>query len=192
MHLLVLAVVGVTQQRRRSRAIPHRLQTVRASPTNAHPRASRQNAQRAPPHGAHEYPTREQDRRRDSPRLIRCASLFPLSSSPSLYSSSYITYRIGTAHTQSFAKMAQADAAQLARLLGFGPKKVARVKDAFERPFRTGTTSALAAPSTSASAPASAPAPAPAPAPASFASTKPHCPPPPPPPTLTQHPHKAH
>ncbi|KAI0268548.1 restriction endonuclease type II-like protein [Russula aff. rugulosa BPL654] len=52
----------------------------------------------------------------------------------------------------SFAKIAQADAAQLARLPGFGPKKVARLKDAFERPFRTGTTSALAAPSTSAPA----------------------------------------
>ena len=41
--------------------------------------------------------------------------------------------------TQSFAKIAQADAAQLERLPGFGPKKVARLKDAFERPFRTGT-----------------------------------------------------
>jgi len=50
----------------------------------------------------------------------------------------------------SFARMAQADAAQLARLPGFGPKKVARLKDAFERPFRTGTTSALANPSASA------------------------------------------
>ncbi|KAI9456018.1 restriction endonuclease type II-like protein [Lactarius psammicola] len=39
----------------------------------------------------------------------------------------------------SFAKIAQADAAQLARLPGFGPKKVARLKDAFDRPFRTGT-----------------------------------------------------
>jgi len=55
----------------------------------------------------------------------------------------------------NFAKIAQADAAQLARLPGFGPKKVARLKDAFERPFRTGTTGALAAPSTSAPAPAS-------------------------------------
>ena len=34
-HLLLL-VVGVTQQRRRSKAVPHCLQTVRASPTNAH------------------------------------------------------------------------------------------------------------------------------------------------------------
>ncbi|KAH9972581.1 restriction endonuclease type II-like protein [Lactifluus volemus] len=40
----------------------------------------------------------------------------------------------------SFAKIAQADATQIARLPGFGPKKVARIKDAFERPFRTGTT----------------------------------------------------
>jgi hypothetical protein len=95
--------------------------------------------------------------------------LSPLSSSsPLVYIHLTITYRIGTAHTQSFAKMAQADAAQLARLPGFGPKKVARLKDAFERPFRTGTTSALAlaAPSTS----------APAPAPASSASTKPPLP----------------
>ncbi|KAI9511950.1 DNA repair protein rad10 [Russula earlei] len=44
----------------------------------------------------------------------------------------------------SFARIARADAAQIARLPGFGPKKVARLKDAFERPFRTGTTSALA------------------------------------------------
>lgn len=47
----------------------------------------------------------------------------------------------------SFAKIAQADAEQLARLPGFGPKKVARLKDAFERPFRTGTAGdALSAP----------------------------------------------
>jgi hypothetical protein len=72
-HVLVV-VVGVTQQCRRSRAVPHRLQTIRASSTNAHPRTSRQNSKRAPPHGAHEYPAREQDRRRDSPRYIRCAS----------------------------------------------------------------------------------------------------------------------
>jgi DNA excision repair protein ERCC-1 len=87
--------------------------------------------------------------------------LFPLSSLPSLYS-----YTTLERHTQSFAKIAQADAAQLARLPGFGPKKVARLKDAFERPFRTGTTSALAAPSTSAPAPApstSTKAPRPAP-----------------------------
>jgi hypothetical protein len=57
----------------------------------------------------------------------------------------------GTFHTQSFAKIAQADATQIARLPGFGPKKVARIKDAFERPFRTGTTSALAVPPASAS-----------------------------------------
>lgn len=63
-------------------------------------------------------------------------------------------------HKQSFARIAQADATQIARLPGFGPKKVARLKDAFERPFRTSTTSALApapamvtsAPSTSAAA----------------------------------------
>jgi hypothetical protein len=61
--------------------------------------------------------------------------------------------------TQNFAKIAQADAAQFARLPGFGPKKVARLKDAFERPFRTGTTSALAAPSTSVPALAAAAAP---------------------------------
>jgi len=40
---------------------------------------------------------------------------------------------------QSLAKTAQADAAQLARLPGFGPKNVARLKVAFERPFRMGT-----------------------------------------------------
>ncbi|KAH9952430.1 restriction endonuclease type II-like protein, partial [Russula dissimulans] len=56
----------------------------------------------------------------------------------------------------SFARIAQADAAQLARLPGFGPKKVVRLKDAFERPFRTGTTSALANPSATASASVSA------------------------------------
>ncbi|KAH9054688.1 restriction endonuclease type II-like protein [Lactarius vividus] len=66
--------------------------------------------------------------------------------------------------TRSFAKIAQADAEQLARLPGFGPKKVSRLKDAFERPFfRTGTASegpasasaTAAAPTPSASAPAS-------------------------------------
>ncbi|KAI9446969.1 DNA repair protein rad10 [Lactarius psammicola] len=48
----------------------------------------------------------------------------------------------------SFAKIAQADAAQLARLPGFGPKKVARLKDAFDRPFlsTSAPTSATAAP----------------------------------------------
>ncbi|KAH9987048.1 hypothetical protein BJV77DRAFT_1070710 [Russula vinacea] len=74
----------------------------------------------------------------------------------------------------SFARIAQADAAELARLPGFGPKKVSRLKDAFERPFRTGTTSALAASSTSASTSTLA-----APTSASSASMEP--PPPPPP-----------
>jgi DNA excision repair protein ERCC-1 len=70
----------------------------------------------------------------------------------------HIPYWNGThTHTQNFAKIAQADAAQFARLPGFGPKKVARLKDAFERPFRTRTTSALAAPSTSAAAAAATP-----------------------------------
>jgi len=44
-----------------------------------------------------------------------------------------------TCQPQSFAKIAQADSAQLARLPGFGPKNVARLKVAFERPFRMGT-----------------------------------------------------
>ncbi len=77
--------------------------------------------------------------------------------------------RAWTCRSQSFAKIAHADAAQLARLPGFGPKKVARLKDTFERPFRTGTAGdALPAPgdgpavsasaSTSATAAASAPA----------------------------------
>ncbi len=44
-----------------------------------------------------------------------------------------------TRRGQSFAKVAQADAAQLTGLPGFGLKKVARLKDAFKRPFRTGT-----------------------------------------------------
>ena len=44
-----------------------------------------------------------------------------------------------TCREQRFAQIAQADAAQLPRLPGFGLKKVARLKDAFERPFRTGT-----------------------------------------------------
>ncbi|KAI0295073.1 restriction endonuclease type II-like protein [Multifurca ochricompacta] len=50
----------------------------------------------------------------------------------------------------SFARIAQVDSAQLARLPGFGPKKVARLKDAFERPFRTGasTSGALTQPVT--------------------------------------------
>lgn len=58
--------------------------------------------------------------------------------------------------TQSFAKIARADTAQLARLPGFGPKKVSRLKDAFDRPFRTATTSALAPapPASSSTAPA--------------------------------------
>ena len=67
-------------QRRRSGAVPDRLQTIRAPPTNAHPRARGQNAQRAPSRGAHEHPAREQDRRRDSARVVRCASpILPIS-----------------------------------------------------------------------------------------------------------------
>ena len=63
--------------------------------------------------------------------------------------------------TQSFAKIAQADAAQLERLPGFGPKKVARLKDAFERPFRTGTAGdALPTPAPAALATATTSAPA--------------------------------
>ncbi|KAH9169800.1 DNA repair protein rad10 [Lactarius sanguifluus] len=62
----------------------------------------------------------------------------------------------------SFAKIAQADAEQLARLPGFGPKKVSRLKDAFERPFRTGAAgggpAASASASTAAAVAASAPA----------------------------------
>jgi len=38
----------------------------------------------------------------------------------------------------SFSGIACASAEQLAQLPGFGPKKVARLKDAFDRPFRTG------------------------------------------------------
>jgi DNA excision repair protein ERCC-1 len=76
---------------------------------------------------------------------------------------------------QSFARIAQADAAQLAQLPGFGPKKVSRLKDAFERPFRTGTTSALAGTAPATSAPTIAP-----PAPTD--------PPPPPGPTDPDHP----
>ncbi|KAH9957569.1 restriction endonuclease type II-like protein [Russula dissimulans] len=67
-----------------------------------------------------------------------------------------LMFSIRIGDTQSFARIAQADAAQLARLPGFGPKKVVRLKDAFERPFRTGTTSALANPSATASASVSA------------------------------------
>ncbi|KAI0312683.1 restriction endonuclease type II-like protein [Amylostereum chailletii] len=43
----------------------------------------------------------------------------------------------------SFAQIARASSDQLSQLPGFGPKKVARMKDAFERPFRNGATSAL-------------------------------------------------
>ncbi|TFY57183.1 hypothetical protein EVG20_g8642 [Dentipellis fragilis] len=43
----------------------------------------------------------------------------------------------------SMAGIARATSAQLAQLPGFGPKKVARMKDAFERPFRNNATSAL-------------------------------------------------
>src|SRR6266702_7122646 len=81
-------------------------------------------------HGVHEHPTREQDGRRDPPSILwrapTCPPFPPLSTDR-------------TCREQSFAKIAQADAAQLARLPGFGLKKVARLKDAFERPFRTGT-----------------------------------------------------
>src|SRR5258708_1925673 len=123
-------------QRRRSRPISHSVQTIRASPTNADPRARRQNPRCASAHGAHEHPAREQDGRRDPPCLIRRASNLFFPSHSSL-----------TGSHKSFAKIAQADAAQLERLPGFGPKKVSRLKDAFERPFRTGTTSdALSAP----------------------------------------------
>ena len=60
---------------------------------------------------------------------------------------------------QSFAKISQASTAQLTLLPGFGPKKVARLKDAFEGPFRTGTAGdALPAPASTVSASASAPA----------------------------------
>jgi DNA excision repair protein ERCC-1 len=85
----------------------------------------------------------------------------PLSSllSPKVYNI-HIHTKTGTDYKQSFAKMAQADTAQLARLPGFGPKKVARLKDAFERPFRTGTTSALAASSASSASTRQPPAPA--------------------------------
>jgi len=65
----------------------------------------------------------------------------------------------------SFAKIAQADAEQLARLPGFGPKKVARLKDAFERPFRTGTAGdalPVTAPAPAPVAPVAPAAPAPA------------------------------
>ncbi|KAI9433223.1 restriction endonuclease type II-like protein [Lactarius indigo] len=62
----------------------------------------------------------------------------------------------------SFAKIAQADAEQLARLPGFGPKKVSRLKDAFERPFRTGAAGDAPATSTSASISATAAPSAPA------------------------------
>jgi len=63
----------------------------------------------------------------------------------------------------SFAKIAQADAEQLARLPGFGPKKVARLKDAFERPFRTGTAGdALPVTAPAPAAPVAPAAPAPA------------------------------
>ncbi|KAI0067429.1 DNA repair protein rad10 [Artomyces pyxidatus] len=43
----------------------------------------------------------------------------------------------------SFANIARASTDQLSQLPGFGPKKVARMKDAFDRPFRNATTSAL-------------------------------------------------
>ncbi|KAA1470754.1 DNA repair protein rad10, partial [Dentipellis sp. KUC8613] len=43
----------------------------------------------------------------------------------------------------SMAGIARATSDQLAQLPGFGPKKVARMKDAFERPFRNNATSAL-------------------------------------------------
>ncbi|KAH8986770.1 DNA repair protein rad10 [Lactarius hatsudake] len=62
----------------------------------------------------------------------------------------------------SFAKIAQVDAEQLARLPGFGPKKVSRLKDAFERPFRTGAAGDGPAASASASTSATAAPPAPA------------------------------
>jgi len=82
-------------------------------------------------HGVlHEHPTREQDGRRDPPSILwrapTCPPFPPLSSDR-------------TCRGQSFAKIPQADAAQHARLPGFGLKKVAGLKDAFERPFRTGT-----------------------------------------------------
>ncbi|VDB94879.1 unnamed protein product [Peniophora sp. CBMAI 1063] len=44
----------------------------------------------------------------------------------------------------SFASIAKASADDLAQLPGFGPKKVARMKDAFDRPFRNAGTSTLA------------------------------------------------
>ncbi|TFY76144.1 hypothetical protein EWM64_g7867 [Hericium alpestre] len=43
----------------------------------------------------------------------------------------------------SMAAIARASTDQLSQLPGFGPKKVARMKDAFERPFRNYATSAL-------------------------------------------------
>ncbi len=53
--------------------------------------------------------------------------------------SSFSSDRTWMFRPQSFAKIAQADAVQLVRLPGFGPERVASLKDAFERPFRTGT-----------------------------------------------------
>lgn len=53
------------------------------------------NAHHAPPHGAHEHPAREQDRRRDSTRIVRCTS--PASSPlPRFYIR--ILYHAGMAH----------------------------------------------------------------------------------------------
>ncbi|KAI0052793.1 hypothetical protein FA95DRAFT_1163032 [Auriscalpium vulgare] len=43
----------------------------------------------------------------------------------------------------SFANIARATSDQLSQLPGFGPKKVARMKDAFERPFRNNATSSI-------------------------------------------------
>lgn len=50
---------------------------------------------------------------------------------------------------QSFANISRATTDQLTDLPGFGPKKIARMKEAFDKPFRNSATSALDFPSTS-------------------------------------------
>jgi hypothetical protein len=82
-------------------------------------RAREQDLRCAPTHGGHEHPTREQDESQDPLSVIGVrlpAHLLPPLSSDR------------TCRGQRFPKIAQADAAQLARLPGFGLKKVAMLK----------------------------------------------------------------
>ncbi len=112
-----------------ARPVPHSLQTVRAPPAHADLRAHGQDP------GALLCTALTNTPRVNRTDVETLRPSFgvrpPVHLLPSLSSDR-------RCRGQRFAKIAQADAVQLARLPGFDLKKVARLRDAFERPFRTG------------------------------------------------------